>query len=263
MEIRRLNGTTSTNDYLLALINERATTNEESEVSRQPICVVTSYQSAGKGMGSNTWESEEGKNLLFSILLHPEWLTASMQYLLSMAEALAIYDVLATYTDGISIKWPNDIYWHDKKVSGTRIDGNIKGRFMADMIIGTGININQREFHSDAPNPVSLYNIIGRENDTEEILKKVLTRFEYYYEIAKTEWESMRNEGSIPQQQGTIINLYHSHLYRNDGQFHVFEDKDGRFNARIDHVKPNGLMTLQRMNGTLSTYEFKEVRFIL
>ena len=147
MEIIRLSDTASTNDYLLGLNTD------------QDLCVVADYQSAGKGMGTNTWESESGKNLLFSILLHPTWLPINKQYLLSMAEAVAIVEVLG---DGFEIKWPNDIYYGDKKLSGTRIDINLQGSTLKDVIIGTGINVNQEVFLSDAPNPISLKNINGQ-----------------------------------------------------------------------------------------------------
>lgn len=241
MEIKRLDDTTSTNDYLL------------NNSHFDSLCVVADYQSAGKGMGTNTWESEAGKNLLFSILIHPTWLEAKNQYLLSMAEALALYDVLSGYTDGITIKWPNDIYWKDRKISGTRIDGNIKGRHMAEMVIGTGININQTTFLSDAPNPVSLAQITGREHDTAKILREILERFEHYLALAEEQYAA-GDEGRH------ISTLYHSHLYRREG-FHAYEDDNGTFEAEIAHVQQNGIMTLRCRNGEERHYEFKEVKF--
>lgn len=250
MEIIRLTDTTSTNDYLLKLSAEST-----GEKDKRNICVVSSFQSAGKGMGTNTWESDAGKNLLFSILVHPTWLDASAQYLLSMAEAVALQDVLSEYTDDITIKWPNDIYWKDKKISGTRIDGNIKGRYMSDMIIGTGININQESFHSDAPNPVSLFNITGKIHDQEEILQKILERFEHYYNIASMEWK-------VNKQSETISRLYRQNLYRSSG-IHRYEDKNGLFEASIQDIQTKGMLILRRTDGTLSQYEFKEVKFII
>ena len=232
MEIIKLPNTTSTNDYLLGLNTD------------QDVCVVTDYQSAGKGMGINTWESEPGKNLLFSILLHPTWLPVNRQYLLSMTEAVAIVDVLGSE---FKIKWPNDSYFGDKKLSGTRIDVNLQGCSLKDVIIGTGINVNQEVFHSDAPNPVSLKNITGKEHDCDSLLQNILERFAYYYNKVKT----------APQD---IVHLYHEHLYRRTG-FHCYSDKDGTFQAEIVHVAENGIITLRRTDGTLSNYEFKELKF--
>jgi len=241
MEIIKLSDTVSTNDYLLGLNTD------------QELCVVTDYQSAGKGMGTNTWESEPGKNLLFSILLHPTWLPINKQYLLSMAEAVAIVEVLG---DGFEIKWPNDIYYGDKKLSGTRIDINLQGSNLKDVIIGTGINVNQEVFLSDAPNPVSLKNITGKEHDRETLLRDILKKFSYYYNALA----NSSTHSSISNFQFSIQQAYHNHLYRRAG-FHTYSDKNGTFQAEIVRVAENGIITLRRQDGTLSQYEFKELRF--
>lgn len=249
LHIKRIDDTPSTNDYLL----DFASTPEGAKWEGVVVC---DYQSQGKGMRGNTWESEDGKNLLFSILVHPTWIVPWIQYLISMAEACALREVLSRYADDITIKWPNDIYWKDRKLSGTLIDGNIKGGVISDMVIGTGININQMEFKSDAPNPVSLRQITGKEYDRDEILAQIVERFEYYYGIARDEWKDEK-------ECDTIMEEYHKHLYRCDGQMYDFEDERGRFRARIFDVHPNGIMQLIREDGELSQYEFKEVKFIL
>jgi BirA family biotin operon repressor/biotin-[acetyl-CoA-carboxylase] ligase len=111
----------------------------------------------------------EGVNLLFSILVHPVNVPITSQFLLSMAEALSLYDVLTDYTEGISLKWPNDVYWHDKKISGTLIETAIAGGRLKNVIFGSGININQRSFDASLPNPVSLFQILGHETSTDEV----------------------------------------------------------------------------------------------
>ena len=241
MRIVRLDSTTSTNEYLLSL------------ASQEEICVVADYQSSGKGMGTNTWESEPGKNLLFSLLIHPVWLPIAEQYLMSMAEALALYDTLKKIVADktlLTIKWPNDIYYKNSKLSGTRIDINLQGGMMKDMIIGTGINVNQKNFVSEAPNPISLLQITDCEHDREALLSELLRNFNMYHYMLK--------HGDKP----TIMALYHDKLYRKDG-FYSYADKDGSFEARLSGVAASGIMTLERRDGTLSHYEFKEVRFVL
>ena len=239
MEIRRLKDISSTNDYLL----DFASTAEGKDWDG---IVVADYQSAGKGMGTNTWESEAGKNLLFSILVHPVWLPISEQYLLSMAEALAIVDAMPL--EGAKIKWPNDIYYDDRKISGTRIDVNLQGGVLKDMVIGTGININQRAFYSDAPNPVSLYQLAGREFSWDEILQTFLVKFEHYYALAQSDADE-------------IVRLYHEHLYRREG-YYPYEDVETqeRFEAEIKEVALNGLLTLSLKDGSERQYWFKEVK---
>lgn len=212
--------------------------------------VVSDYQSNGKGMGSNKWESEPGKNLLFSILLHPTWLPINKQYLLSMAEAVAICEVLRQYMYGITIKWPNDIYWENRKLSGTRIDANINGRGINDMIIGTGINVNQEVFVSDAPNPTSLLLITQKEQDKDEILKRILERFTHYYNILKN------------GQTNLIQSKYHEYLYRREGLYE-YRDAQGVFSAEINKVLPNGTLRLKTKNGEYKEFMFKEVEFII
>lgn len=241
MQIIKLNNIDSTNDYLLQLASQ------ESEWEG---VVTADYQSAGKGMGDNKWESEVGKNLLFSILLHPNWLPVNSQYLLSMAEAISIKEVLSNYTTDITIKWPNDIYWKDKKISGTRIDTNISGGNICDMVIGTGININQRQFYSDAPNPISLWQITHSEHSTEEILHQIIRTFDKYCQ------KLMQGDTA------TIIHNYHEALYRKDG-IHTYKDKDGQFEAEIKEVLPNGTLRILRKDGNIKEYMFKEIEFIL
>ena len=135
--IIKLNEIGSTNDYMrkyaLADDDEMAVT-------------VASYQTAGRGQGTNTWESEPGKNLLFSLKLKPKNVEVRTQFLLSMTMAVAIKEALDCYADGFSLKWPNDIYWHDYKLSGTLIETSLKAGNIDSCIFGIGIDVNQREF---------------------------------------------------------------------------------------------------------------------
>lgn len=239
MEIIKLDNIGSTNDYLLRL------------QTQNDVCVRSDYQTAGKGMGTNTWESEAGKNLLFSVLIHPVWLPIQEQYLMSMAHAIALRQALVRYVpvpELLTIKWPNDIYYGDRKLSGTRIDVNLCGMRLQDMVIGTGINVNQKVFHGDATNPVSLQQIEGKEYDIDSILKNVIEQFLYF--------RAMLQDG----ERDNIISLYHKYLYRRVGQY-AYSDAEGDFMAEIVSVAPNGIITLRRKDNTLSKYEFKQLAF--
>src|SRR5574344_1792324 len=113
-----LDETDSTNDYLRGL----ATSDND-----EPVVAVTDYQSAGRGQGGNSWESERGRNLLFSLLVHPVTVKASEQFILSMAVSLAIREALLTYLhDGVSIKWANDIYYGTRKICGILIENQLR-----------------------------------------------------------------------------------------------------------------------------------------
>ena len=245
--------TTSTNQFLKENASHLSSCQEKpfKASSEESITVVVAdYQTAGKGQGTNTWESEKGKNLLFSILVHPTTLPIERQYILSEAAALSYKEVLDAYTEDISVKWPNDIYWQDRKVSGTLIETSLSKGVFKDFIIGTGINVNQKEFRSDAPNPVSLCQITGREIPLEEVQDRVVEKFEKYYQMVI--------EGAYE----TISKRYHEALYRKEGLF-PYRDRNGEFTASIDHVKDNGHLVLKDADGNAREYAFKEVQFVM
>lgn len=212
--------------------------------------VVAEDQTKGRGQVGNSWETEKGKNIIFSLLCHPDFVRASKQFLLSQCMALAIRNALAEHVDGVKVKWPNDIYVGDKKISGTLIECDLMGKSIANCIIGTGVNINQEVFVSDAPNPTSLKLLTGKEHDKEEILTDIIQRFsELYDRLAKGEEEAIRSE-------------YMQCLYRSDGMYE-YEDVRGRFKAEIAGVEPTGHLLLKFDNGNVVRYEFKEVKFVL
>lgn len=222
----------------------------EGDEGRLMTVVTAEYQTAGRGQGSNTWESEAGKNLMFSIKMYPEGLPASRQFVMLEAIALAIRDTLSAYTGGITVKWPNDVYWHDCKISGTLSECTVSGRLISDCISGTGININQQRFLSDAPNPVSLRNITGHDIDREEVLDAFLGHAERYLEMV--------NNG----QYEDIDRIYAKALYRRKGIF-TYQDGVGLFEAEIERIEPDGPLVLRRADGSLSKYAFKEVKFVI
>ena len=174
----------------------------------------------------------------------------SRQFLLSQCIALAIQDTLGKYVDGVKVKWPNDIYVGDKKISGTLIECDLMGKSIANCIIGTGINVNQTTFVSDAPNPTSLALLTGREYDREEVLGSVVEKFQTLYEMLR--------EG----REEEISAMYMRCLYRREGM-HRYSDVRGEFMAEIAGIEPTGHLNLRFENGNVVRYEFKEVKFIL
>ena len=203
-------------------------------------------QTQGRGQRGNSWESEAGQNLSFSLVCHPQWVKASEQFVLSQAIALAV----AENVDGSTVKWPNDIYIGDRKVSGTLIECDLRGSQIETCIIGTGVNVNQTEFRSDAPNPVSMAQVAGRTFDRENLLQAIVQRFVQYY-------EKIRNG-----QADEVRQAYRQRLYRRTG-FHRYADAQGEFLAEIADVERTGHLILRKEDGTLHRYEFKEVRFLI
>lgn len=234
--------TNSTNNYLHEYCNRQ-----------QPSAFTTvtaDFQTGGRGQRGNSWESETGRNLLFSFVLFPEFLEARRQFLLSQIISLSIKEVLTDYTTGISIKWPNDIYWQDRKICGILIENDLVGNSICKSIAGVGVNINQREFYSSAPNPVSLWQITGKEHNCQEILAQIMQRVKDYYSLL------LRGNSEA------IASRYQKALFRRKGLY-LYKDFNGKFLAEIVHVEPEGLLVLRTQSGKERKYAFKEVQYVL
>lgn len=233
--------TNSTNSYLHTFCAK--------EKVEEFTTVVANFQTSGRGQRGNSWESEPYKNLLFSFVLFPEFLEARRQFLISQVVSLAIKEELDTYTTDISIKWPNDIYWKEKKICGILIENDLMGRNISQSIAGIGININQETFHSSAPNPVSLYQITGNQYDIFEVLRNIMLRIQSYY------CQLQKNDTSF-------VTQYEKSLFRKEGM-HRYKDASGEFLARIVCVDPEGRLILEDEKQTKRDYMFKEVEYLL
>lgn len=143
------------------------------------VLATTDYQTAGRGQRGNHWEAERGKNLLFGFLFHPTLVPVTHQFALSEALALAVRAALAEHVDGgVTVKWPNDVYWLDYKIAGMLLEHDVCGTQIATTLTGVGVNVNQTVFESDAPNPISLMKITGNHHSRAELLSKLVGEFE-------------------------------------------------------------------------------------
>lgn len=234
--------TDSTNNYLSDI--------SENQSVAEFTVAMADFQTAGKGQRGNSWEAAKGKNLLFSFVLYPSFLEARKQFILSQIISLSIKEELDQWTDHISIKWPNDIYWKDKKICGILIENDLTGMHLSRCISGIGVNINQEKFLSNAPNPISLRQITGQEYDCLLILNNIMQRLKTYYsslEQGKTDYITQR---------------YQDALFRKEGM-HRYSDAEGKFLALIVGVEADGHFILQDESGRIRRYVFKEVQYIL
>lgn len=151
---------------------------QQSEHDIRNWVVSADEQTAGKGMGSNGWESEVGKNLTFSLALDMGFLPAERQFLLSEAVPLGIIEVLNPLlpSEKLSIKWPNDIYFENRKLAGILINSTIKANMMDISIIGIGLNVNQMKFQDWPTHPISLKMVTGKEYDLKPLLEQIAER---------------------------------------------------------------------------------------
>ena len=237
-QILWLKETDSTNNHLRRLLDK--------EQLPEGSLVVTDFQTAGKGQVGNSWESEAGMNLMFSLLLYPDFIPANRQFLISQIASLSVKETLDAYTDFIQVKWPNDIYWKDRKICGMLIENDLSGQLLYCSIIGIGLNLNQSLFRSNAPNPISLTQITGKKYDREEVLNRFLRIFFQYYCLL------------LQEKEEEVRTAYMQALYHGEG-YHRYRDGQGQFEARIQAIEPTGHLILQLRDGEQRRYAFKEV----
>ncbi|MCW1734796.1 biotin--[acetyl-CoA-carboxylase] ligase [Anaerorudis cellulosivorans] len=238
----RLDETESTNAYMKELVRKKHP--EEGSI------VIAEYQTEGRGQRGNAWVSAKGENLLFSLLIYPKDVPANEQFIISRIASLAIKNTLDQFADDIRIKWPNDIYWKDKKIAGILIENDLQGNKIENSIIGIGLNLNQEVFPPELPNPVSLKQITGVTYDKDYILDMLLREFFLLYRELE--------EGNT----STIEDEYMRDLYRaND--YYWFEDAEGKFRAKIENVLPSGRLVLRTLDDDdIRAYAFKEIVFL-
>lgn len=232
----------STNDYARELLNGGRP--EEGTI------IISGEQRKGRGYGNNTWHSKRGKNLLFSIILYPEFISANTQFLISKVVSLGICDYLCTYISDVSIKWPNDIYVDDRKIAGILIENDLIGSAMKNSIVGIGININQEKFPNDIPNPVSLNQMIEKKLVLKDELKKLAGFLEKRYQ--------MLAQGKVDK----IRKDYHGKLFRLN-KMSWYHNSEEQFKAKIIGVSDYGQLILENQSGKTLEYNFKEVEFVL
>lgn len=235
----------STNSY----VSVHAGTLEDMTV------VGAAVQTAGRGQRGNSWESEPGRNLTFTIFHVPGELHPRDQFAISEATALGVVGMLGRYGIEAKVKWPNDVYVGDRKISGILIEHSVASDRILHSRIGVGLNVNQQAFHSDAPNPISMIMLTERELPLSEALAAVCEEIRDRLEKIRT------SEGRARMHEEFL-----SQLWRGDGLSHPFRRReDGKvMQARIADVAPSGLLALEDAEtGEREEYAFKEVEFLL
>ena len=236
MKITRFKTLESTNQYLQNLLNEG--------IDIADNIVVTNFQTSGKGQGKNVWESEDGKNLLFSIALDMSFLKAENQFILTQIVSVTMINVLKKYLpeESLFIKWPNDIYFNDKKIAGILIKNEIRGMMMGTSIIGIGLNVNQTSFNEDLPNPISMKMITGNDFELEELLSAIS------YQLS-----------AVNSQQSTV-NSYTNKLYRYK-QWAFYEHEGQVKEMMITGYDQFGRLILKEKNDREVVCDLKEISF--
>ena len=272
-------------EYPINWFEEIESTNNEAfkqyEIADNFAVFAARFQTKGRGQRGAGWESAPGMNLTFSVLMKRSNLTPSKQFVISQIVAIGVKRYLQTLGIEASIKWPNDIYVEDKKICGILIEHRIMGDTLSGSIAGIGVNINQEVFLSDAPNPVSVYNIIGRKLDIEEELKSLTDIIYLLYKavsdsvvsafsnntasdsIVVTDDRILSGDGVTSDVVAALELEYHNSLYHLQ-EYHLYQEMPGGeiFEARITGIDQSACLLLERRDGTVRRYHFKEVKYL-
>jgi BirA family biotin operon repressor/biotin-[acetyl-CoA-carboxylase] ligase len=251
MKVIRFDSLESTNKYCEAL--------DLAEVE-DFTCYWALEQTAGIGQRGNHWESEPGKNLTFSLVLHPTFLPADRQFKLTEALSLALCDCLKDLKDlkDLKVKWPNDIYVGIRKICGTLVSTRLQGTQIASAICGIGLNVNQTVFPDWVPNPTSLALLTGEEYDLEPLLSKLLACIEKRYNDLKN--------GIDPESEylTRLLNLgIPAHYKYMERRLEAGMDNEEELTATITGIDPHGQLLLTTADGRHLSCGMKEITFLV
>ena len=243
----------STNKYAMGLIHKDLLPDGQSE-AQHGMAIFTHEQIAGKGQLGKKWASQKDLNIALSILLNPYPLRVPDQFKLSVCIAVSALDLFSKYAgDETKIKWPNDLYWRDRKAGGILIENIIQSSQLTVgswqwSVIGIGININQTDFDPDLPNPVSLKQITGKKNEPIELTKELCSIIEKNYQLL------------ISGNFEMLFNKYQTHLYKKDEKVKL---KKGTrvFETMIKGVSETGQLITQ--HSIEERFDFGEVEWVL
>ena len=235
-----LDSVDSTNNYAMAQIHAGTALHGTSYFAYE--------QLSGKGRRNKTWQTEKGKNIILSIVLNTGFFAVYQQFHLNMAISVACIDFFNTYTNNNAIKWPNDLYWNDSKAGGILIENVVRGASWQWAVVGIGININQRTFQRDLPNPVSLNQITGEIYDVVSLAKELHNQVMNRFDELKT--NGVEN----------LFSIYNHYLYKRDVQVRLKKDNIV-FDTEIKGVDDQGqLLTKDVMD---RSFNFNEVEWVL
>ncbi|MDE6488883.1 MAG: biotin--[acetyl-CoA-carboxylase] ligase, partial [Paramuribaculum sp.] len=226
MDLIKVEETESTNSLAVRLLSEYSA----------PFGVMAYRQTAGRGQRGNSWESAPGANVTMSVVCCPDTVRAADQFIISQAISVSIVDVLCHYLPDhvadIAVKWPNDIYVGDNKICGILIENSLNGNSIVRSVVGVGLNVNQTEFVSDAPNPVSMKQLSGCGFNVDDVAGRIGETFLRVFDSARS------SDGSAK-----LRDRYFSMLWRSDGYYPYVETATGhRFEAMISDIGRSGLL---------------------
>ncbi|HRN79653.1 MAG TPA: biotin--[acetyl-CoA-carboxylase] ligase [Ferruginibacter sp.] len=210
----------STNNYAMQQVH--------AGMAKHGMCWMTYYQSAGKGQRGKNWESRPGESVLMSVAVQPRAVFNLQHFHFHAVVALACGKFLSQQTDeSFSLKWPNDLYWRDRKAGGILIENIIRGNSWNWAVIGIGLNIHQEDFGPHTHRAVSLRQITGRLFNVESLARQLHRQL----------LEDIDNvtANSLPH----ILNDYNEHLYKKNTEM-AFIHNGEACTAKVHRVDEYG-----------------------
>ncbi len=236
-QLIELESVDSTNNYAMARIHEGLANNG--------LAYLAHHQTAGKGQRGKTWLSEPRQNLSMSLVIQPAPLELTQQFLFSAAIVLGILDtVRAIEPQNWTVKWPNDIYWNDRKAAGILIESVIQGKDWRYAVVGVGMNVNTQSFPPEIPNSVSLKQITGKHFDPVTIARQLIPSIQHQIIRLKR----------TPQE---ILYDFNRFLFKNE-QMQRFKKGQEVFDTRVLGVNEAGLLLTSK-----ASFMTGEVEWIL
>ncbi len=237
-----LDSVDSTNNYLSKLANRTIVENGT--------VILAHYQTEGKGQRGNSWESEKGSNLTFSIYLDSSFLKLSQNFLLSMMVCNSVHELIAKYTNKAFIKWPNDVLIYNKKTCGILIENSIQKAHLSQSIIGIGLNLTQKQFDINSK-ATSLQSHVNRSLENNKVLNKLLAILDKNYKTL--------SQGN----QLAIKNYYYQHLlgYKTELNYE-WTSTNECFVGEILELEDTGLLKMRVNKEEIKMIEMKEIRLV-
>ncbi|MFD2516170.1 biotin--[acetyl-CoA-carboxylase] ligase [Pontibacter locisalis] len=210
--------------------------------------VVTAQQTAGRGQRGNTWEAEPGKNITLSVVLSPKFLAVKHQFYLNMAVSLAVLDLLHEFgAKQAQVKWPNDLFFQDRKLGGILIENAINSLTLQHSIVGIGLNVNQLQFGYTTA--TSLAKILGNSLDLEKVTLRLL-------ELLEKRYLELRNGKTAKLKYEYLQSLYR---YQEE---HFFSVDNKLVKGQILGVGEDGRLAVE-VNGEVRYFAFKEISYVI
>ena len=235
-QLIELESVDSTNNYAMARIHE-------GMASDGLVCLAR-HQIAGKGQRGKSWLDEPGQNLIMSLVIEPGTLKISQQFLFSTAVALGILDIIRTINNGNwQIKWPNDIYWNDRKAAGILIESVIQGKNWLFAVVGIGMNLNQESFPDEISNAISLKQITNQNYEPVTIARELVIAIQSRISF-------LRND------PGKILNEFNQYLYKRN-EYLVLKKGNELISTKIIGVNETGELLTDMGSFIVGEVEFK------